>query len=47
MYAVRKRVSVMCQRSQKSMMLEAFSGESKFGGSRMPNNRASPRAMSV
>ena len=37
----------MCQRSQKSMMLDALSGELKFGGSLMPKNRPSPSAMSV
>src|ERR1019366_2984573 len=41
-YAVRNRVSVICHRSQKSMMLVARSGELKFGGSRMPNRRAMP-----
>jgi len=35
------------QRSQKSMMLGALSGELKFNGSLIPKNRASPSAMSV
>ena len=32
---------------QKSMMLEALSGELKFCGNRIPKNRANPSAMSV
>ncbi len=40
------RVSVMCQRCQKSMMLEALYGELKFSGKSIENIRASPSAMS-
>ena len=46
-YAVRNRVSVMCQRDQNSMSDGALSGASKFGGSLMPNSRAMPMAMSL
>ena len=37
----------MCQRNQKSMMLEAFKGESKLGGSFTPKQRLNPMAMSL
>src|SRR5579864_4714746 len=46
-YAVRNRVRLACQRTQKSMTLDALSGELKFIGSLMPKNRARPSAMSV